>query len=63
MRGTGDERSFRPEGIGRYFTGAFLVVWLAGWAIGEVVALLFSGPSWFRLPVSSQRIFRRGART
>jgi hypothetical protein len=29
----------RPRGIGRFFSGAFLAVWLTGWAYGEVAAL------------------------
>jgi len=33
--------SLRPTGIGRYFAAAFLLVWLVGWAIGEVGALGF----------------------
>ena len=31
--------TLRPTGIGRYFNAAFLGVWLAGWAIGEVIAV------------------------
>jgi len=37
----GPSASLRPTGIARYFAAAFLVVWLAGWAIGEVGALGF----------------------
>ena len=33
--------SLRPTGIARYFGAAFLVVWLTGWAIGEIGALGF----------------------
>lgn len=29
----------RPRGGGRFFTAAFLSVWLCGWAVGEVFAL------------------------
>lgn len=38
---TGPSASLRPSGIGRYFGAAFLLVWLGGWAIGEIVALGF----------------------
>jgi hypothetical protein len=36
---------FRPSGGGRYFSGAFLLLWLCGWLVGEVLALtlLFHG--------------------
>lgn len=37
----GSSASLRPAGIGRFFTAAFLLVWLGGWAIGETVALVF----------------------
>ncbi|MCS5698172.1 hypothetical protein NZK32_03845 [Cyanobium sp. FGCU-52] len=30
----------RPRGGGRFFTAAFLSVWLCGWAMGEVFALM-----------------------
>src|SRR5262245_39794330 len=33
----------RPHGFGRYFTAAFLTVWLCGWAAGEAFALWFLG--------------------
>jgi hypothetical protein len=33
--------SLRPSGIGRYFLATFLIVWLAGWALGEAFALGF----------------------
>jgi hypothetical protein len=39
----GTTRSFRPSGIGRYFMAAFMLVWLAGWAVGETVALFGVG--------------------
>ncbi len=35
----GTTRSLRPRGIGRYFTAAFLSVWLVGWVVGEVFAI------------------------
>lgn len=37
----------RPRGAGRYFTGAFLIVWLCGWAAGEgfVIWVLVKGAS------------------
>ena len=31
--------TLRASGASRYFDAAFLAVWLAGWAVGEVVAL------------------------
>jgi hypothetical protein len=31
--------TLRPTGVGRYFTAAFLGLWLIGWAVGEVVVL------------------------
>jgi hypothetical protein len=31
--------TLRPTGVGRYFNAAFLGIWLAGWAVGEIVAL------------------------
>lgn len=37
----GASASLRPTGVLRYFGAAFLLVWLAGWAVGEVVALGF----------------------
>jgi hypothetical protein len=37
---TGTTASLRPAGIGRYFSAAFLSVWLVGWVIGEAVALI-----------------------
>jgi hypothetical protein len=37
----GASASLRPGGVARYFGAAFLVVWLAGWAAGEVFALGF----------------------
>jgi hypothetical protein len=37
----GSTASLRPAGIGRYFAAAFLLVWLTGWAAGEVFALGF----------------------
>jgi len=36
----GATASLRPAGIGRYFTAAFLSVWLVGWVVGEAVALI-----------------------
>jgi len=36
---TSATRSFRPSGFGRYLIAAFLLVWLAGWAMGEGFAL------------------------
>jgi hypothetical protein len=38
---TGSSASFRPAGIGRYFGAVFLVIWLGGWALGEIFALGF----------------------
>ena len=38
---TGSSASLRPSGIGRYFGAAFLLIWLGGWALGEIVALGF----------------------
>lgn len=37
----GTSATLRPTGIARYFGAAFLVVWLVGWAIGEVFVLGF----------------------
>lgn len=37
----GSSTSLRASGIVRYISATFLVVWLAGWALGEVVALGF----------------------
>jgi hypothetical protein len=37
----GSSASLRASGIVRYINATFLVVWLAGWALGEVVALGF----------------------
>ena len=37
----GASASLRPGGIGRYFGAVFLLVWLCGWALGEVFALGF----------------------
>jgi hypothetical protein len=37
----GPSASLRSSGIGRYFGAAFLLVWLTGWAFGEVFALGF----------------------
>ncbi|NOT35428.1 MAG: hypothetical protein HOP12_14885 [Candidatus Eisenbacteria bacterium] len=41
----GLEFRFRPQGFGRFFSAAFLSVWLMGWAVGEAVAswVLFRG--------------------
>ena len=39
MIGTDSTVTLRPTGRWRYFSAAFLALWLAGWAIGEVVAL------------------------
>lgn len=33
----------KPHGVGRWFTVAFLTVWLCGWAAGEAFALWFLG--------------------
>jgi hypothetical protein len=54
---SGTTASLRPTGIGRFFSAAFLSVWLAGWAVGEVVAsgaltgifasILGARPFWF----------------
>jgi hypothetical protein len=40
-----NELCFRPQGVGRFFSAAFLLVWLCGWAVGEAFALflLFNG--------------------
>lgn len=60
-------RSFRPSGIARYFSAAFLLVWLAGWTVGEAGALFALGailsgmaglfpdriPEWIAHPASS----------
>jgi hypothetical protein len=35
----GKEIVLRPKGVGRFFSAAFLGVWLTFWAVGEVVAL------------------------
>ena len=40
---SGSTASLRPNGIGRYFNAAFLSLWLAGWIVGEVVALWMMG--------------------
>jgi hypothetical protein len=37
----GPSASLRPGGIGRYFGATFLLIWLGGWAFGEVFALGF----------------------
>jgi len=37
----GLETQLDVTGIGRFFSAAFLVVWLAGWAVGEAFALWF----------------------
>jgi hypothetical protein len=63
----GATRSFRPSGFGRYVFAAFLLVWLAGWVVGEAVALYALGailsklagfvphriPDWMAHPASS----------
>lgn len=33
------EVRLRPSGFGRFFGGGFLLIWLCGWAVGEVVVL------------------------
>lgn len=38
---SGYEASLRANGIARYFAVAFLLVWLAGWVVGEVFAIGF----------------------
>ena len=37
----GATASFRPTGGARYFSAAFLCVWLGGWAMGEAFAIYF----------------------
>lgn len=37
----GPSASLRPTGVARYFGAVFLLVWLAGWALGETLALGF----------------------
>jgi hypothetical protein len=37
----GSSATFRATGIARYIGALFLIVWLAGWAIGEALALGF----------------------
>jgi hypothetical protein len=37
----GTRVTLRPSGAGRWFTAAFLAVWLTGWAIGEAFAVCF----------------------
>jgi hypothetical protein len=37
----GSSATLRATGVVRYFGAAFLIVWLAGWAIGEFVAIAF----------------------
>jgi hypothetical protein len=39
----GDSVTLRSKGIARYFEGAFLLVWLGFWMVGEGVALLVLG--------------------
>ena len=39
MIGTDSTVTLRPTGQWRYLSAAFLALWLAGWAIGEVVGL------------------------
>jgi hypothetical protein len=39
----GSSVTLRATGIARYFGAAFLAVWLAGWLVGEVLALGFLG--------------------
>jgi hypothetical protein len=39
----GDAVTLRPKGVARFFEAAFLLVWLAFWAVGEGVALLVLG--------------------
>lgn len=38
---TGSSASLRPGGVARYFASVFLMVWLAGWLLGEVFAAGF----------------------
>ncbi|HEX6217333.1 MAG TPA: hypothetical protein VFZ38_21015, partial [Vicinamibacterales bacterium] len=38
---TGSSASLRPGGVARYFAAVFLMVWLAGWLLGEVFAAGF----------------------
>src|SRR5262249_40599299 len=38
-----DPWTLRPRGIGRFFSAAFLVFWLAGWVVGEVFAAVVVG--------------------
>ncbi|MCC7123888.1 MAG: hypothetical protein IT178_03510 [Acidobacteria bacterium] len=40
---SGAEQSLRPTGLGRYVVAIFLLVWLAGWAVGETMAIGFLG--------------------
>ncbi len=35
--------TLRPRGLGRFFLAAFLIVWCAGWAVGEVLVLSVLG--------------------
>jgi hypothetical protein len=37
----GSEIRLAPRGAGRWFSAAFLLVWLCGWALGEAFALWF----------------------
>lgn len=37
--GEGLEARLRPRGFGRFFSAAFLLVWLCGWVVGECFAL------------------------
>ena len=46
--------TLRPTGIGRYFSAAFLGIWLVGWAVGEVVVL------WVLLTMIVVPVLRRG---
>ncbi len=38
---SGAEQSLRPTGLWRYISAVILLVWLAGWAVGETAALGF----------------------
>lgn len=38
---TGLEAHLAIQGVGRFFSAAFLTVWLAGWVVGETFALWF----------------------
>ena len=47
----GWELRHEPRGLGRFFFAAFLLLWLAGWAVGETIALgvlVKGGAEWVR---------------